>query len=256
MLIEALPQCPFVFRVGAERAERADSQHVSITWRFSLQYAPLKLICPWVPWVPWVPRAIDIHGQQVVKIAVPCCAFFPWLWWPRRSKRAYAPSDLEGSYDPRFLAFEFTRPGLELTSDIGWPSCGSCSVRKMVLLWVYEWMLLWIMNGLHQPHLFTPGTSCCGTIRQGGRWVLAVSRYSIATIRWGNVCSDNQSCAPHVSMDHSKEEKHLQNCMDYINIYICIYIYTYIMCMLHMSMVHALHMWYGLRTACSKKYIS
>lgn len=26
-----------------------------------------------------------------------------------RSKRAYAPSDLEGSYDPRFLAFEFTR---------------------------------------------------------------------------------------------------------------------------------------------------
>ncbi|CAJ1357239.1 unnamed protein product [Effrenium voratum] len=26
-----------------------------------------------------------------------------------RSKRAYAPGDLEGSYDPRFLAFEFTR---------------------------------------------------------------------------------------------------------------------------------------------------
>ena len=98
---------------------------------------------------------------------------------PRRSKRAYAPSDLEGSYDPRFLAFEFTRLGGPVSVSTVTGPVVFVFGKKMVPLGVYQWMLRKEFTEPHQasPSLSTPaGTSCCGTIRQGD---LVISRGSM-----------------------------------------------------------------------------
>eukprot|EP00439_Symbiodinium_sp_Y106_P052533 s1164_g7.t1 len=48
-------------------------------------------------------------ADRKLLLAQACSALSGTLRAAQRSRRAYAPSDLEGDYDPRFLAFEFTR---------------------------------------------------------------------------------------------------------------------------------------------------
>ncbi|CAE7585882.1 unnamed protein product, partial [Symbiodinium sp. CCMP2456] len=125
-----------------------------------------------------------------------------------RSRRAYAPHDLEGDYDPRFLAFEFTRNMLlrdnqvDLVKDFvtsletAKKDAGGCSamVKQMIMGQVCPLLVLMLADGKQLVVLVVPGA-----LLDMSRRVLRATFASVLTKKVGTFeCERSSSFDPHL----------------------------------------------------------